>query len=606
MLDFCTLECNEFQKKAICHNTGPVLVVAGPGSGKTFVITHRIQYLIQNLGVSAQNILVITFTKNAASEMKARTMSLVGNKASGISFGTFHSLFFNIICHAGGYTKGSVIEEKIKKNLILRFAESLEIVSSDTDELYMNIQGDISRYKMHKALTLDFEPRSMSSDKFEVLVDKYERYMEEQRLLDFDDLIIKTYRILKKNEHYRLTWQDKFKYILIDEFQDIDSIQFEIIKMLVNKENNIFAVGDDDQSIYGFRGARPEIMLGFKNEFKDAEIIELSVNYRSVKNIVDISSNVIVQNKARYSKMIRANTSDLGVISIEEFDDRDDEARYIKDFVKHHEGEEADIAILFRTNRVAKFYMDFLRDNNINVNGAKLGNRLCDHFMTKDIMAYLRMAYGDQSRANFLKIMNKPYRGFQRIDLPEVINFEDILKNNNIYSEDYENFNKLYSGINIIKKLPVYGAVHYILNVFEYSEYLRAYAIEREIDYLELKETANKLYEISKQANDLNSFKQLINNSNISEDESDNGIKIMTMHGSKGLEFNYIIIPEAIEGVIPLKQAVSEDEIEEERRIMYVAMTRAKKELHILYPKNYLGRQCARSRFININENSEE
>ncbi len=289
-------QLSKAQKEAVMHKDGPMMVLAGPGSGKTLVITKRIQYLISHYQIPPQRILVITFTRAAANEMKERFWRLAGETLP-VSFGTFHSVFFTILKYAYHYSADNILPEHKKYDLLREIIMDRDLETGDEPDFLRSLISEISLVK-GQLLSMDYyHSQSCADSVFQLIYKQYNEKLRKNQWMDFDDILVYTYSLLKEREDLLAAWQNKFQYILIDEFQDISPIQYEIIKMLAAPRNNLFIVGDDDQSIYRFRGAKPEIMLGFPKDYKDTEKIQLDVNYRSSPEIVEESQKVIRENK---------------------------------------------------------------------------------------------------------------------------------------------------------------------------------------------------------------------------------------------------------------------------------------------------------------------
>lgn len=571
------LRCTDAQRRAILHDEGPAMVIAGPGSGKTFVITHRISHLINDLGVSPDKILVITFTKAAAKEMRQRAALLL---TGGVlpHFGTFHSVFYNILKQSG-VGAGSILSEKDRRHILLHIMEKYEIETLDTAEFMQRLSGDISCYKVRHALDKKFMPRSVEAEIFPEIMRTYEGELKLMGKTDFDDMIIKTHRMLVRRGDLRKKWSARFEYIMIDEFQDIDLLQFACVKLLLGPLKNLFAVGDDDQSIYSFRGAQPSIMLGFEKEFEGCEKIILDKNFRSEKSIISHSLLLIENNRDRFKKAVSGVKDREGMVRAEIFKNAAMEAQFISEYRKAHEGS---IAVLSRTKKRADAIVQLLSKEGHRVIANDRKGGLFDHFAVNDIMAYLRLAAGDRTRKNFLIIMNKPYRYISREYLPEVIDFKMLLT-------QYEgkmarpHCEKLISDVRTLEHMRPFAAITYIFRIVGYDEYLKEYIKERDLDPGTILKVREDLLKLASRFDTIDEFleKGREESERLTEPEKQAPICVMTMHASKGLEFDTVFIIDAIEGNIPHKGAVNDEDIQEERRLMYVAMTRARKSLFI-------------------------
>ena len=298
------------QSMAVRHKDGPLLVLAGPGSGKTTVVTRRVQYLVQDCGISPSSILVITFTKAAAGEMKERFLRLMGEDHTTVSFGTFHAVFFSILKLSYGFTAGNILREETRYQYLKETVERLRLEIDDENEFLSGISAEISLLKNERISPEHYFSKNCSEEIFRKIYDEFEERKRRARLIDFDDMLVYTWELLSQRPDILSAWQKKFQYILVDEFQDINQIQYDILKLLAKPEDNLFIVGDDDQSIYRFRGAKPEIMLNFQKDYPSAGQVILNDNFRSTKQIVESAGQVIRWNKARFAKEIHARGGD--------------------------------------------------------------------------------------------------------------------------------------------------------------------------------------------------------------------------------------------------------------------------------------------------------
>ncbi len=578
---------SDAQLLAVCHDTGPALVIAGPGSGKTRVITHRIQYLAENLGVSPERILVITFTKAAALEMQERTKNLIGKNAERVSFGTFHSIFFRILKAEGLYSPSSVIKVS-EKNAILRdICAEKNIEARDMAQLYSSVAADISTYKCLLRDKELFVPKSLGSELFHDVFNMYEKHLEDRRQLDFDDLLLKTYELLDSSPEARNAWQNRFDYILIDEFQDIDELQFMTIRLLLTKSQNLFVVGDDDQSIYSFRGARPEIMLSFMEVFPAANRIELNTNYRSKSEIVEAAGRLIANNKSRFDKKIVSGSDGGGSVEVLSFASRNEQADYIRNEIQKENGS---IAVLTRTNRDAGFFSDEMGMRNIEHATKQKSSSIYSHFIAKDIAAYVKMALGNRERSVLFMVMNKPDRGISRQAVKDSIVDISLVD---------EKVRSLYDRLSRLPRLSPFAALNYIYKAVGYRKYLCHHAEEYGVKIDELEAIFFQIQEASRGYKNLKAWLEMAEREEFDEPKSGTPkLGIITAHASKGLEYDVVFIIDVVEGIFPYKDAESEAALEEERRLFYVAMTRAKLRLVICQVDKIRERETAGSRFV--------
>ena len=342
------------QKQAIEHNQGPMLVLAGPGSGKTLVITRRTQWLIQKAGVAPGNILVVTFTRAAAGEMRSRFDRLMDGRHLPVSFGTFHAIFFTILKYAYKYKVENILSEDEKYAILRDIIHQIDVEMDDEKDFVMDIAGEISRVKGDMISLEHFYPVNCAKDVFEEIYKAYAAKLGRMRRLDYDDMLVQTWQLFKKYPDILAAWQKKYTYILIDEFQDINRVQYEIIRMLAMPENNLFVVGDDDQSIYKFRGAKPEILLGFTRDYPEAKMTVLNTNYRSTGAVVKRAEALIKNNEHRYAKDMTAAREMGEEVLVKAFQKPADQyLKMIREIVDIHEQKEVpweEIAVIFRTN----------------------------------------------------------------------------------------------------------------------------------------------------------------------------------------------------------------------------------------------------------------
>lgn len=599
---------NEGQNCATSHFKGPALVLAGPGSGKTRVITYRTKYLIEHHGVDPSNILVITFTKAAAMEMKQRFLNMTDRKYVTVSFGTFHAVFFGILRHAYGYSADNIIREEQRNRFFKEEISHMDLEIEDETEFIQNITGEISRVKNERKNILEYESLSCDTKSFRRLYQKYDNLLRRQNLIDFDDMLVYTYELLSQRKDILRAWQNKYQFILIDETQDMNQLQYDIVKLLAAPGNNLFMVGDDDQSIYRFRGAKPEIMLGFVKDYPEAKQILLDTNYRSRKQIVEHALKVIGHNDNRFAKKIRAARPEGNPVITAVFDNQKDEYDcMIEKILFYHKqgGNYSDIAILCRTNRQPGAFAEKLMEYNIPFQMKDAIPNLYDHWIAKNVMTYLKLGKGSKKRSDLLQVLNKPLRYISRECLEDEIISWDVML---MYYEDKpwmcDRIETLQHDLDMLKNMNPYGALHYIRHVIGYEQYLRDYALDHKLRVEELLDVLEEIQESAKGYDTLEEWQKHIEEygENLEkqqrERERQDGVILCTMHFSKGLEFPIVFIPEANEGITPYQKAVLKEEIEEERRLFYVAMTRAKELLYIFSVKERFHKPLEISRFV--------
>ena len=409
------MQLNDSQNKAVRHDTGPALVLAGPGSGKTRVITERVRYLISKCKVRPEHILVVTFTKAAAIEMKERYISSYGN--AGVWFGTFHSIFFLILRSAYGYSASDIIKEDEKRKAI---SDAFGHFDSDNDlekDIITDIINEISFVKSKRYDINSYYSLKCPAEQFQYIYRQYDKYLRKKRKIDFDDMLVYTYELFAARKDILAGWQNRFRYILVDEFQDINSIQYDIVKMLAEPENNLFAVGDDDQSIYGFRGSDPSFMQKYTTDYRDAKKIILDVNYRCSGNIMNSAARLIKHNDVRLDKNIVPYKDAGYAVDIKGFETPADEYREVYKLVDRYINDGAgynDIAVLYRTNMQPQPLISKFLEYNIPVKMKEGAPNIYDHFIAKDMFAYIKLALGYKDMKDFLRIMNKPKRYLSR------------------------------------------------------------------------------------------------------------------------------------------------------------------------------------------------
>lgn len=596
---------NPDQKLAICHVNGPMLVLAGPGSGKTFVITRRIKHLIEEEHIPADQILVITFTKNSAEEMRERFIALMNGAACPVSFGTFHAIYFYMLRIAYGYDASNIIKEKEKRMYLRMVIES--IGDDELQEDYIErILSDISRVKNDGANPGSSGVNYISESLFERVYSEYARILSDNRKLDFDDMVLQCRDMLVSRPDELNRWRETFKYILIDEFQDINPMQYEVIKLISAPHNNLFIVGDDDQSIYGFRGSKPEIMLAFPGEFPGCKMVNLSVNYRSRQEIVEKATCLINRNSDRFKKKLQAHKKERANVRLGEFKTLQEEGEFILRIINtsRRQGSLSDVAIIFRTNGAARYITKVLTDCKIPYYFREKPMSFFDSDIAKDILAILAFINGDHRRNVFLRFMNKPVRYIPRSIVDnDIVSLRSLMLKPGLKPYLIKNIEKLGGDLEYISKLDIYSAINYIRKGMGYEEWLMSDGNERGKDIQELK---NVLDLIQESAKDKDGYDELLKymdeyNEGLQKsyaDEDEDRINIVTMHGSKGLEYKTVIIPGLSEGYVPQSKAMTEKSIEEERRVFYVAMTRAKENLYLTYVKKSSTNRHEMSRFL--------
>ena len=576
-----------------------MLVLAGPGSGKTTVITNRVRYLTEKAGVDPSHILVITFTRAAAREMKERYAQMTRAGCSRVSFGTFHSVFFLILKLAYRYQAANIVREEQRIQFIKTLLGRCDLEVEDEGEFISSILSEISMVK-GEMMDLDhYYAKNCPEEIFKQLYSGYEEQLRRHRLLDFDDMLVMCHQLFKERKDILSAWQDKYRYILIDEFQDINRIQYEIVKMLALPGNNLFIVGDDDQSIYRFRGARPEIMLGFERDYPDARRLLLDTNYRSSRQIVEAAGKLIVHNRTRFEKDIKAARGPGRPVDIREWPGPMEE--YASMGIAFQ-----DMAVLFRTNMGPRLLIEKLMEYNIPFCMRDTVPNLYDHWIVKNVLSYIKAASGDLSRANILSIINRPKRYVSRDALErQIVDWEAVKSFYQDKSWMLDRIEQLEYDLLMLKSMSPAAAVNYIRKAVDYDSYLREYAGERRMKAEELLEVLDQLQESAGGFQTygawfahMDAYREQLLKQAQGGNGPGQGVSLMTMHSSKGLEFRVVYILDANEGITPHHKAVLDQDMEEERRMFYVAMTRAKERLHIYYVKERYHKKQEVSRFV--------
>ena len=600
---------NEAQTKAICHKNGPAMVLAGPGSGKTLVITRRVEYLIKKYGVRPEQILVITFTKAAAKEMRERFARITKDDRFPVTFGTFHGIYYGILKWAYRMNASNIFSEEEKMMLLREVIVGMELEIEDEKEFLQGIASEIGQIKNNRLSLEEYESSNCSDQMFRQIYEEYERRRKLLKKIDFDDMLVLCYELFQKRPDILQMWQKKFQYILIDEFQDINQVQYDVIRMLALPENNLFIVGDDDQSIYRFRGARPEIMLGFSKDYPNAKSIILDVNYRSTKAVVSAARRVIERNKNRYQKEIITVNEQGDNVHIQEVRHPVEESHYVREQIAKAVAagtEPSQIAVLYRTNTEPRALVETFMEYHIPFQMKEHLPNLYEHFIGRDFQSYMRMALGGRDRGDFLMIMNRPnrYIGRDSVDRGE-ISFENLRK---YYMEKdwmVDRIDQLEVDLKVISRMTPYAAIQYIRKSVGYDLFLNEYAIKRKMKLEDLQELIREMEERAKEFktieewfDHIEKYTEELRMQAVTRTENRNAVSLMTFHAAKGLEYDTVFIIGANEDVTPYKKAELPEEMEEERRMFYVAMTRAKKHLMISYVREKNGKAMEQSRFL--------
>ena len=610
---------NENQLKAVNHLDRPCMVLAGPGSGKTRVITYRIANMVVNKNIKPTSILAISFTKASSIEMKNRALSLSSDfRMNKVTYGTFHSVFFRILRYFENYNIESILDEKTKRIGLKNILKGLNIENADDDETIGQVINEISYVKNELMDKRDFKSEVLTNDEFIKVYNFYEEYKQQMNKIDFDDMLIKTYELLKNNKAALDRVRSVYRYILVDEFQDINKVQFEALKLIANPSNNIFVVGDEDQSIYGFRGSRPDFLLEFEEYFSNTKKVLLDINYRSKGEIINIANRLIEKNTNRYEKVIKCGQGNGAKVNYISPEDSEEEAVYIAKDIKNKIQEDyteyTDFAVIYRTNIQSRALVDVFMDMRIPFVVKDSIVTIYDHWAAQDILAYLRIGVNPNSNKDWIRIINKPFRYISKDNLnlikdePDFIN--SLINKCDLHPKQVKTINDLDIDISYVKGLNPKNAISYIRTTLDYDRYILDYCANRKIKTNGLIEILNELESSATNFKTIQEYlehiervkSEIVDNKNNKETD---GVIFTTMHSAKGLEFKNVYIIGANEGTIPHEKSYEidneekkNDQIEEERRLMYVAITRAEENICISSPINKYGKRVSKSRFV--------
>ena len=601
------LKLSKIQLDAVRVTEGPALVIAGPGSGKTTVLTNRIKFLIEEHHVAPEEILVITFSKAAALEMRTRFYSICEDSFYPVTFGTFHSVFFQIIHTQYHYNTSHILTLQKKRELMRLALRRSHIIDFPENELVDTLLKEVAYYKNTNE-RCDFKSdTNINRDMWLMAYRQYRDLQIAENKIDFEDMLLIVRNLFRKNREVLTHYRSMYKYILIDEYQDINDIQYDCVRMLAGERANLWVCGDDDQSIYGFRGANPKIMLGFTDDYPNATVVKLTDNYRSSKRIVEAAGRVIAENQNRFNKDIRGMGAEGIPLELIHTKDEEEEDSRILGMIKNSDKPYTDYAILLRTNILATRFAELLRRNDIpySIKDSVVNPFVNPYFY--DCLSYLRLRESIVSQSAFsirdlLRILNKPSR-YLRSDLintgthslDEVI---EKLSGNLMYSQPLK---VLRSQLMSMERMDMYESINFIRKGIGYDNYMKLKLMNKD-RFFEYMENMNWIQDMAKSCDDLKElvhlsehYEEILGN----ENDSTEGVHLMTYHGSKGLEFDTVILPRINEGVVPGNRSRDAESIEEERRMFYVAMTRAKNRLVISFKTGTRLKPALPSRFIN-------
>ena len=592
------MEKNLAQDEVIQKIEGQLIVVACPGSGKTTTLLRRIDHMVHGKGIAPEHILMITFTSAAAKEMRTRYER--DYEKNGVTFCTIHSLCMAILRKFRGLSNEAILVDASDFFFdALRFDNRI----NDKADFIKMLMTDISVVKNNFLDYRAYQPRcSKENELFQEMYEKYEEYKEQLGLIDFDDMLTLAYREMQDNKDC-LDWlRERYRYIQVDEYQDTNYLQRDIVYLLAGDNGNLAVVGDDDQSIYGFRGARPDVMLQFKEHYSKAKEIKLSTNYRSSAKIIEHADQLIKKNKKRFSKQFLAFHKADGVVEEVRCDDRNKElysvALKIKGLIK--EGlAPTDIAVLYRTNQQAEAMAGIMQEAQIPFMSNEKIKSCYKHWMLEDVKSFKRLAEDTWQKKDLARVINQPQRflignqyincGLDMARMRKVAsNIKVEWKRNNAYDE----ITSFFYLLRLLKNNKPADFLAILERAGRYKKYLQEYADFRNENVEDLEWIWDKYKKDAAAHNDWTDWGRYIIGYNMKLDEAqnqNNGVMLSTMHCSKGLEWKYVFIIDCVKGTCPHKNAETEEEIEEERRLFYVAMTRAKENL-FLYSYKQKGR----------------
>ena len=606
------MSLNHAQTEAVAHNKGPCMVLAGPGSGKTLTIAKRIEYLIMKHKVRPEEILVITFTKYAAWEMKNRTRSICGPSSYAVTFGTFHGIYYGILKWAYRLNQSNLLSDEEKYRILREILPGIdwdqEPEADEEKDYLQELAIEIGNVKNNCMDIEEYEPVKYTTEKFRKLYRTYEETKKKYRKIDFEDMLIQCRDLFVKRPDILKKWQEKFQYILVDEFQDVNQAQYDVVRMLAAPQDNLFVVGDDDQSVYGFRGAKPGIMMEFMKDYPKAKRVLLDINYRSSAYIVNGALRVIGNNKIRFEKKIEAFQKADETVHVQEVKDPVQEAEYVLERIREYREKGVsytEMAVLYRTNVDARAMSELMTEYQIPFVMKEHLNNIYEHFIALDMISYLRLSQGEYDRKYFLQIANRPNRYLTRESMKTGnVSYESLRRYYRDKDWMVDRIDQLEWDMKMICDKTPYAAIQYIRKRMGYDEFLKEYAAYRKISSEDLFAVLEEIWQNSKGYGTIKewfehieSYGKMLKEQNKKNGEKE-GVNLMTMHAAKGLEFDTVFVIEANEGSCPYKKATTDEEIEEERRLFYVAMTRAKRKLVISYVKEKNGKDLLPSRFV--------
>lgn len=600
---------NPAQRKAVCHEMGPMLVLAGPGSGKTTVLLCRIFRLIARGLARPEEILALTYSKAAVEEMKGRFLRMQG--AAQVSFGTFHSVFFRILRSKYGWGVERILQEDERRRVMRRFLEGREWGVPDFEEYLTQFFAQLSLMNSNLEQPEDFTPTGIPAEEFREMYRAYEGYKTRREKIDFDDMLTLCCRLLQEDASVRAYWQRKYKFILVDEFQDVNRAQFVCLQILAKQHGNLFVVGDDDQSIYAFRGARPDFLLQFPTLYPTAKRVTLNLNYRSTARIVALAERVIDHNAQRFVKHMQGLGEGDNRVTFFLADSMAQEAKYIADKIGALAEEGiplTQMAVIYRTNWQGGGFARELYKRGIPYEPRDNSGNLYEHWVAKDLLAYLLLAENEDSDSALRQILNKPKRYIGRNLLAEAEGMPYTLLRSlfvcpSLQGWQEEYLESLRADLAQLRRRTPYESLRYIRKVIGYDEYLEEFAAYRRTSAQVLQEVADEITETARDCADARAFREQMESLSLQMQEQSHkkgkertGVALLTMHGAKGLEFHTVFLPSLLEGIVPHEK--NTEDIAEERRLFYVAMTRAARKLYLSAMRRRQDKEGKPSRFL--------
>ena len=597
------MEKNKAQEEVINTSKGQSIVVACPGSGKTTSMLRRINRMVEK-GIPENEILMVTFTASAAKEMKDRYNKQYGK--SMVTFCTIHSLCLSILIKFAGLDRSKIFTDTF--GYFVEKARYLHQIN-DKNEFVKGLILEMSVVKNNDINISRYTPKCCEDkDLFIKLIHEYEAYKESLGYIDFDDMMIRAYQLMQKDNNV-LSWlRNTYKYIQVDECQDINTLQRDIIYLLAGENGNLVMVGDDDQSIYGFRGSKPEIMLNFQKDYPDAKLIRMNTNYRSCTSIIEAADKVICENKNRFDKEFIPFKKEEGIVKEMHYRDREAQIKALCYLINNADCNPEDVAILYRTNAQAEAVAAAMIQNNIPYHSTEKIESRYDNWLFRDIVSYYNLAKGISTKVDMQRVLNHPQRYLldKRYYDCKPDRKEMFAVCSKIKQKDWQESKartEILDFCFMIKKLKGLKPVDFLNKLYSmgYKKYLREYSKYRGLDKEEYESLWNSYLNDAKKNNSWEEWNRYIQRYNYAiknMNKNQKGVTLSTMHCSKGLEWKKVYLIDCIEGICPFAKAETEEELAEERRLFYVAMTRAKEELYICYYDYRNNQLCKKSEYL--------